>query len=163
LVNLNPKEYLQMIQRKQTLFLFQSVFLGIALLFVPSAHLQTNSGDVPVYLVKVASTEFQSSIGHVAAILINFIAIVLASLTVFIYKRRQLQIKLCYTVLAMWLVLGGMTALCPFVNSVNGAPVVLSINYFSTLICAVGAVAIWFAAKFIKKDIDLLKSADRIR
>ena len=40
---------------------------------------------------------------------------------------------------------------------------VIEKNYFGSLIGVVAVIATWFAARYIKKDIDLLKSADRIR
>ena len=51
---------------------------------------------------------------------------------------------------------------CPFVIKTD-AITAININYFVAAIGFFSIVAAYFAAHFIKKDIELLKSADRIR
>ena len=151
-----------MIQRKQTLFLFELVFLSIALLFIPVYKLGTPNGEIPMALVPLTDESLSSTVGHQAAIVINFLALILASLTVFLYKRLALQIRLCYVLMIFWLVLTGMTAFCPFVAQTSTL-VSASNTYFGPIIGAFGVLAAYLAARYIKKDIELLKSADRIR
>ncbi|MBL7933567.1 MAG: DUF4293 family protein, partial [Bacteroidia bacterium] len=93
---------------------------------------------------------------------LNFANLILAFTTIFLYKRRELQIKLCYVQIVLWLILGLMIAFCPFVQRTD---VVVSVqsNYFGSIICIVSMLAAYLAARNVKKDIDLLKSADRIR
>jgi hypothetical protein len=150
-----------MIQRKQTLFLFQLIFLGIALLFVPVSEVTTTTGKMDVYLVPLRSPLVSTS-GHITAIAINFVALMLTFITIFLYKRRELQVKLCYALMVLWIILSLMMAFCPFVERTD---VVIEIknNYFGPIIGAFAVVAAFIAARFIKKDIELLKSADRIR
>ncbi len=150
-----------MIQRKQTLFLFQVVFLGIALLFVPNAYVNTVSGSSSIYLIPVEDAAIHSTSGHLTAIILNFFTLILASVTVFIYKRRELQIKLCWLIMALWLIVSLMMGFCTFILPTEGQSV--ERNYFSLVIGLFGIVATFIAARFIKKDIELLKSADRIR
>lgn len=150
-----------MIQRKQTLFLFQVVFLGIALLFVPNAYVNTVSGSSSIYLIPVEDSAIHSTSGHLTAIVLNFLTLILASVTVFIYKRRELQVKLCWLIMALWLVVSLMMGFCTFILPIEGQSV--ERNYFSLVIGLFGMVATFIAARFIKKDIELLKSADRIR
>ncbi len=151
-----------MIQRKQTLFLFQLIFMGIALLFIPSNTIITASTNTDVFLVPIKSEVFGSSSGHVAAIILNFIGLLLTFATIFLYKKRELQIKLCYMLILLWLVIGLMIAFCPFVIK-NENIVNITIHYFACLIALFAILAAYFAIRFIKKDIELLKSADRIR
>jgi hypothetical protein len=149
-----------MIQRKQTLFLFQSVFLGIALLFVPVYTVLIGTQQVNVSLVPVNTPGLTSTAGHLAAIALNFLALIFASGAVFMYKRRPLQVKLCYAIMVIWFILAGMTAFCPFVS---GSDITVKNSFFGPVISLVGVLAAYLAAKYIKKDIELLKSADRIR
>ncbi len=151
-----------MIQRRQTLFLFQLVFLGIALLFVSIATVTTNNGTVNVYLIPFSDPAVTSTSGHLAAIALNFIGLILTFVTVFLYKRRELQVKLCYGLMVIWLILTLMMAFCPFVEKTN---TVISVenSYFGTIIGIFGMLAAYVAAHYIKKDIALIKSADRIR
>jgi hypothetical protein len=150
-----------MIQRKQTLFLFELIFLGIALLFVPSGNVATPASSYELYLVPINNAEIHSSPGHYAAIFINFTALVLAFVAVFLYRQRTMQMKLCYVMLILWTVLTLMIAFCPFVNS--SVTPSAHVSYLAVAIGAFGMLAAYLAARYIKKDIELLKSADRIR
>jgi hypothetical protein len=151
-----------MIQRRQTLFLFQLVILGLALMFVPVVYAVTGRGEIPVYLVTIEDAELRSTPGHVAAVYLNFGALILASATVFLYRRLALQLKICYVLAALWLILTLMIAFCPFVDS-GDKPVVVEVNYFAVPMGALGILASVMAGRFIKRDIEVLKSADRIR
>ena len=151
-----------MIQRKQTLFLFASAFLGVALLFIPVGSVTTGKGITDVFLIPLTNPDLTSTTGHQAAITLNFVNLILAFVTVFLYSKRELQIKFCYVMLLLWLVLGLMTALCPFVVKTETV-VSVSIGYWGPILSFLGIVCSLMAARFIKKDIELLKSADRIR
>ncbi|MEO6304348.1 MAG: DUF4293 family protein, partial [Bacteroidia bacterium] len=80
----------------------------------------------------------------------------------FSFKKRELQVKLCYAQIVLWLVLIAMLLFCPFVTKTE-AVLEISINYFVVAIGLFAIIAAYFAAHFTKKDIALLKSADRIR
>lgn len=151
-----------MIQRKQTLFLLQLVFFGIALLFIPCNTIVTAKGAVDVQLIPLRDSLVSSSMGHLAAVTINFIGLILSFSAIFLYRRRELQVKLSYVLLAIWLILSLMIAFCPFVNKTPDVRDV-EVNYFTLIIGAFAILAAFLAARFIKKDIELLKSADRIR
>jgi hypothetical protein len=151
-----------MIQRKQTLFLFQLVFLGIALLFIPSNSILKKEGVIHVSLIFFSDTSASSTLGHYAAIAFNFIALLLAFSTIFLYKRRELQVKLCYLLFTLWLIITAMVAFCPFVQSIDES-IVIKTNYAVCIIGLFSMLACILAIRFIKKDIGLLKSADRIR
>jgi hypothetical protein len=149
-----------MIQRKQSLFLIQIIFLGLSLLFVPCQNIFTKTVVTNVYLAPL--TDYQSTLGHLFAVALNFLGLIVATITLFTFKKRELQIKLCYALIAIWLVLIGMMLLCPFVVKTEEM-IEVKINYFVVAIGAFSVLAAFLAARFIKKDIELLKSADRIR
>jgi Domain of unknown function (DUF4293) len=149
-----------MIQRKQTLFLIELIFLGLSLLFVPCQTILTKTTATNIYLMPLI--DFQSTTGHLFAVILNFIGLVIATLTIFLFKKRELQIKLCYVLMAVWLILPAMMLFCPFVLKTE-AILEVQTNYFVVAIALFSIIAAYVAAHFIKKDIELLKSADRIR
>jgi hypothetical protein len=152
-----------MIQRKQTLFLFQVVFMGIALLFIPSVTIIIQNISTGVTLVPLNMPDYHSTAGHIAAIALNFLGLVLAFVAVFMYNRRELQVKLCYVITFIWVLITLMIAFCPFVEGNNGSPVQTKINFLAIFIGIFGVFAAVLAARYIKKDIELIRSSDRIR
>jgi hypothetical protein len=150
-----------MIQRKQSLFFLQSIFLSAALLFLPVCSFQLYGIRNDVSLVLFEANGAMSSGLHQAAVLINFLTLALVSLIVFLYRRRELQVRLSMLSILLWLVLGTLLSFGQFV--VAAEPVQTPVNWLAVFICLVAIVALVFAIRFIKKDINLLKSADRIR
>ena len=151
-----------MIQRKQTLFLILAAFVNVTLLFLANTNVTINSINVPVVLEPMRNDTLESTTGHTAAIFLNFGILVLCFATVFLYKRRELQIKLCYLGAALFMVLAAMLAFCPFVVK-SELISEIKLNYLASVLGLLGVLAEILAARFIKKDIELLKSADRIR
>jgi hypothetical protein len=150
-----------MIQRKQTLFLLELVFLGIALLFVPNSTLVTSNSSVNICLLPL-QTPYVSTAGHYLAIALNFTGIVLSVIAIFLYKHRGLQLKICYALTVLWALLGFMLGFWHFVKPGNEV-LATQTNYSGVVISVFAVAAALLAARFIRKDIDLLKSADRIR
>lgn len=151
-----------MIQRKQTLFLLQLIFLGVALLFISVNTVVTATTRTTIYLTPISNAELTATTSHWVAIGVNFLALALSVITIFLYKKRELQLKLCYALAALWFILSVMIAAFPFVL-ITSSEVVVEANYFGCVIGAFAILAAILAARFIKKDIALLKSADRIR
>jgi len=149
-----------MIQRKQTLFLLEMIFLGLALIFIPCQNIFTTTSCLNLYLLPNAN--FQTTGAHLFAIILNITGIFLATTTVFLYKKRSLQIKICYVLITLWLILTSMMLFCPFVSKTTEI-IEIKINYFVVGIGFFSIIAAFFASHFIRKDINLLKSADRIR
>ena len=58
-----------MIQRKQSLFLIQILFLGLSLLFVPCQIIFTKAVATNLYLLPL--TDFQSTPGHLFAVALS--------------------------------------------------------------------------------------------
>lgn len=151
-----------MIQRKQTLFLLQSAFLSISLMFIPNAHVSLNNQSTPIYLIPFVNPELQSTFGHFSAIALNFVNLLLCFACIFLYRKRLTQVKIGYAMVFIWALIGGMLASCPFIEKVTAFEGV-DMNYFSLLVAVFGIVVVLFAIRFIKRDIALLKSAERIR
>ncbi len=149
-----------MIQRKQSIFLLLSALFSLLLLFVPNQHLQHAENNTPVFLTPLQAP-YGSTQAHYFAILINFICLLLAFITIFLYTRRLLQIRLCYVLMISWLIVALMLFLGGFANASGN--VIAEKNYFALVIALAGILVNLLAARHIKKDIELLKSADRIR
>lgn len=151
-----------MIQRKQSLFILGMVLCNMLLLFIPVADVIHNNVSSHVYLTPFPENMPVSTMGHYTAIALNFGALLLSFATLFLYKQRSFQIKLLWLLVLIWVTLGLMMWLCPFVvrdETVQG----IIMKYFTACISIPAVVCAWMAIRFIQKDIDLLKSADRIR
>lgn len=97
-----------------------------------------------------------------AAIALNALAILISVITIFLFKKRELQVKLCYALMAIYFILTVMLVFCPFVQkneNISG----IKTNAIAYAIFGVCIISSALAARFVKKDIELLKSADRIR
>jgi glucan phosphoethanolaminetransferase (alkaline phosphatase superfamily) len=151
-----------MIQRVQTLLWLEIAFLSISLLFVPVQTIILAAGEAQVHLMPLKEVGLSSTMGHMAAVILNFLAIVICFLCIFNFKKRELQIKLSWALIVIFLVLIGMIAFCPFVSK-NDIVKETRTNVFGYFIPAVAIISSFIAIRFVKKDIELLKSADRIR
>jgi hypothetical protein len=148
-----------MIQRKQTLFLLQSLFFNIALFFIPNKYIFTDLFNKnALYLIPFVN----SSIEHYVAIIINFLMIILVLIVIFLYKKQSFQLTLSKILSFFWIILILMILFCPFTNKETNS-IAVTTNYFSIFICFAGLLTIIFACKLIKRDIELLKSSERIR
>jgi hypothetical protein len=148
-----------MIQRKQTLFLLQSLFFNIALFFIPNKYFITDLlNKQALYLIPVVN----SSIGHYVAITINCLMIILTLIVIFLFKKQSFQLTLSKILSFFWILLLLMILFCPFLNKETN-DIKITTNYFSIFICFAGLLTNIFACKLIKRDIELLKSSERIR
>lgn len=150
-----------MIQRKQTLFLMQIAFLALSLLFVPVQFIGGPTA-LGAKLLPLSGASFSSTSMHMAAIALNFAGLILASATIFIFRKRNLQVNLCYVLMIIYSAVLALIAFTPFIQS-DGIPQKTEINLFGYIIPVVNIVSAYFASRFVKKDIALLKSSERIR
>jgi hypothetical protein len=150
-----------MIQRVQTLLLLEVLFLAASLLFVPSLFVITNGTNTPVSFLPINNEIAQSGLAHFAALGLDLIAALIALITIFIFKKRELQVKLCFVLVFIFTVLLLMVAFCPLVN--NADKLEIRKNSFAFIILIISIVSSFIASRFIKRDIELIKSADRIR
>lgn len=147
-----------MIQRIQTVFLFLSaVFAGI-LFFVPVASF--NLGNEIVNLSIFGAGD------HANALLLLILAIlmlVVPFVTIFLYKKRELQLKLSSLNVFLNALFCGFIFLF-YVDKVQGILSAETVTYaFGTYIPLVNMVLSILAMRWIKKDIELIKSIDRLR
>lgn len=147
-----------MIQRIQTVFLFfAAVFAGV-LFFVPIASFNVGNEMVNLSVFGVEN--------HTNALLLLVLAILMVIvpfITIFMYKKRELQLKLSSLNVLLNAILCGLVFLF-FVDKVQTSLSATSVTYvFGTYIPLINIVLSIFAMRWIKKDIELIKSVDRLR
>ena len=148
-----------MIQRKQSLFLLSLAILSCMLMFLPNSTITANGTSHSLSLAP--NNEIPTTLGFSAAIAINFLILILSFACIFLYKKRALQVNICYTLIISALVLLLMLLLCPFAETREASSITRS--YYAPIFSAIMMLDAFIAAKLIKKDLELLKSDDRIR
>lgn len=150
-----------MIQRKQTLFLLAALVLTVICLCFPIGYISPKlmGADAVIYNLGVKGVQFSSYLGWVFMLILVLVCTICVA-AIFCFQRRRLQMKLCtlcevlcaawyiYLLYSSFMIFSGMgnfrlnwTAVLPLVNIVLFA----------------------MAHSGIKKDEDLVRSADRIR
>lgn len=149
-----------MIQRIQTIFLSLCAIIYILFFFVPLKQVVVDG--VPIALTTLSGFNSTFSYTTSFSVVSSFILIgLLASITtIFLYRQRYLQIRLCYIIMVLALI---SILLLNFTNSVNAHSSGEVLFMPATILLAASVLSAFLAIVFIKKDINLLKRADRIR
>lgn len=153
-----------MIQRIQSLFLLLTVAVTACLFFMPVAYLTVpHAATYEFYTTKViqAGTPSLFIAWNWMSFILNILITALGFVTIFLYKKRFLQLRLCIVniilmlgmVLLMWLQVRSMTQELEAARQWG----------FSMCFPLIGVILTWLALRGIIKDIALLKSYDRIR
>lgn len=152
-----------MIQRIQSLYLLVSFVLVEIMFFFPLAHLTSNKG-VYEFLYRgipaIKEGEPALFVAYPVAILLGVIALV-SLLTIFLYKKRMLQIRLI--IFNMICMLGSIGLGYYMINS-QAKELTAVVDY--SIINAFPLVAMvlsYLALRAIGKDEALIRSMDRIR
>jgi len=149
-----------MIQRVQTLFLLAIVALSLLLFFFPFA--QINIGDSK-YLLTLMPGCLKALVKPFiyVPIALNGIIILLSLYTISKYKRRKKQMKFAQLLMLLSaFLIGSLFTL----NFIKPGEIPSIIDYKPVVfVSAINVVLAFLARWFIKKDDDLVKSADRIR
>ena len=137
-----------MIQRIQSVFLLVVVLCGCCMFVFPFVQYR---GYPPLFLRNPMDI---TPIG-------NYVAILTALIALCLYKNRKLQIKLCYLIM----VFNGCLFLTIFLftNQLYLHDFEKKTFLFVTYLPLVAIVAAFMASRYIKKDEELVRSADRIR
>lgn len=147
-----------MIQRKQSLFLLAVVIIAVLMVFIPFLTVNIGVEEAGLSLLTgIRHSEFISGQIYVPLIL-NLLVVAVALITIFLYKNRVLQYKLANLVVLLNVFVTGMFFLLDFFKETT--QVHFAIGAFLPL---AGAVMAFLAGHFIKKDEQLVRSADRIR
>lgn len=150
-----------MIQRKQTLFFFVALVLTLLCLCMPVGYItpQGMGTDMIIYNLGVRGIDIAGYTGWPLMILL-LVACSLCAVTIFLYHNRRLQMRLCVwmeVLYAAWYIY----LLWP-VFHVFGMIGSFRANW-TTCLPFISIVLCMMAHHAIKKDEDLVRSADRIR
>ncbi|MBR5216285.1 MAG: DUF4293 domain-containing protein [Bacteroidales bacterium] len=147
-----------MIQRIQTVFLFfAAVFAGV-LFFTPIASFTV--GDE---MVKLSVFGVENHTNALFLLVLAILMVIVPFVTIFMYKKREFQLKLSSLNVLLNAMLCGLVFLF-YVNKVQADLSAETVTYlFGTYIPLINMVLSILAMRWIKKDIELIKSVDRLR
>ena len=149
-----------MIQRIQTLFLLISVVLLILLFFAPLAILQLN--DSTFYELFTKGYVMDNSIQYAYSLMTyNGLTLLLSFITIFLFKKRILQMRICIYNMILLIGLQGVIFYTIY-GTASRLEAEVFLQYASVL-PIIAAILNFIAFKYIKRDEELVKAADRIR
>lgn len=151
-----------MIQRKQSLFLLFAGVLIFLMYKIPVATFAVGDAIYQLFACHILNPETGASVISVVPMaVLPVLSAVLSLIAVFKFKNRKLQMqigKINLLVLFTLIVVEGIYFLrLQTILETTGKP------GFSAIIPLLAIVLVFMANKAIKKDDDLIKSADRIR
>ncbi len=148
-----------MIQRKQTLFLLAVVIIAIVQFFLPFQTATIADTKWDICLMPGCSSEIMDSNIYFPMIF-NIIILVLSISIIFLYKNRVLQYKLSNLLVVFNMFVIGLFFILSYIKEGQ----TFTINYqFGAFLPVISAIFAFLAGHFIKKDEQLVRSADRIR
>lgn len=176
-----------MIQRKQSLYLLAIFALMVTMLFMPLATL-TVAGDNQEDKVETAAdgsiikttfvaqsdielnvwgvyTDGKKDVPLVFFAILTCLTTAVSFVTIFLYRKRMLQLRLCFVMAVM--IIGMISYIGLYIyklNSLAASQDFTAIKYSVADIFPLFALAFtWLAYRGITADIALLRSLDRIR
>ena len=154
-----------MIQRIQTLYLLILTALMAVTIFAPLAWFAGEMGEFRLYSFSLQSLDGSVSQSTAYMGILLVLACLLPLVTIFLYKRRLLQIRLC--VVEMVLMIGAtvMEGIYYFLSSRIFSDMAFHTQGFKPAIALplVGLLFAFLAARAIFHDELLVRDADRIR
>ena len=145
-----------MIQRIQTIFLFLFALVFGALFKVPFAISNKPS-------VQFLSDQIFDVTDHPVLLLLTIAGIVLAVITIFLFKKRKVQVRMGYFLIIVSILLP-VVAFLLFTRASASADQTVEVSDQAGLFLPLaGVVLAGLANYFIKKDDKLVKSMDRLR
>lgn len=147
-----------MIQRKQTIYLFIVGVLGILSFLSPIFSLNINSTNIEVTALDFSYIEQINYCAHPLGIFAG-LSVILSLVTIFLYKKMKLQIKLSFINIVLNILLAAYLAYS-YTSLSSAYSLDLDISMYTPLI---SIFFLLLAIKMIKKDINLLNSLNRLR
>lgn len=172
--NINFAEnFFDMIQRRQTIFMLLAVIASALLFFMPLAsfNAEGNAMKFTIFGIQNPIETLALSKSYTwPLIVLTVLMTVLPLYTIFKYKKRELQVKLCHLNMLLNIVFIGIVFLYydgdiqKVIAAVEGDSYQLDVAYFfGMVIPLLNLLFEILAIRGIKKDIELLKSVDRLR
>jgi hypothetical protein len=151
-----------MIQRIQTIFLLLVTIVSALLLFVPFVRYNSTPAPVEVSLMPVAANGAISSMIYIP-VAINLLIFVLSVYIIMQYKRRIFQMKMTNLLMALSTILLGVMLLFEYVNPAVAGTQTPKDYLWGAYLPIISVIASFLASRYIKKDEELVRSADRLR
>lgn len=153
-----------MIQRIQSIYLLVITILMILPLCLPIAQIiipATGRFEFYTYGIIQTENEFPFKTYYWLLLCINITTILIAFTTIFLYKRRPLQLRLCIIEIILCLLTFALAwfHLYRFSKDTN-VEIIYRIGF---ILPVIAAILSYLALRGILKDINLIKSYDRIR
>ena len=153
-------------QRTQSIFLFIALILNVAIFWLDLANISLDGVLHSFNLYKLQVVDSGEVIySNIALTILCSLCIALCLVTLGMFKKRQLQIKLAKLLLLVQV--GFLVAIFFIVDGAvtNSASVSLGTveYYIGAYFALLPLIFIFLAIKAIKKDEDLVRAADRIR
>ena len=145
-----------MIQRIQSLFLLFVVIISGTLLLVPVYELHDFSQTDPAAAVNAFNIK-----DNTLLMILNCAIGLMALITIFLYKWRNVQIRFCNINLLLTCLLIGLLF---FVADTMSSNMNQRIQYkYGSYLPLIELIFLYLAARYVKKDDELVRSADRLR
>lgn len=154
-----------MIQRIQTLYLLVAAALMSVTLFAPLAWFAGDAGQFGLYAfsLRAAGGETVQSTSYMGVVLCA--ACVLPLVTIFLFRRRMLQVRLCAVELVLLLGAIALEAVYYYLSSRVFAEQAFHMQGFKPAIALplICILFVFLAARATLRDEVLVRAADRIR
>jgi len=151
-----------MIQRIQSVYLLATVVVLLMILVLPIATLVNAQSDSFTYLFYgIVNSEGQIALQAFPLATLLVIMPIISLISIFLYKKRILQMRLCiYNILLM---LGSIGLIFFYSFQAKNNLFTETIFSFPIVLPVVAAILTYLAFRGIRKDEILVKSIDRIR
>lgn len=151
-----------MLQRIQTIYLFLSSILLVLMLFMPI--MDFNSGEYAFNTLKITQlpeTDANYSLTAIPIFILISISTVITIFSIFLFKKRPLQMR--FTVFSIILLVSFYLMIAYYRFIAIDFEIVSTSYSIGLIIPLIASILNFMANRRIKKDEDLVKSADRIR
>ena len=151
-----------MIQRIQTLYLLVVAALMAVTLFVPLAWFAADGAEYRLYAFSLQTLEGGAVQGTVYMGLLLLASCLLPLVTIFLFRRRMLQIRLCVVEMVLLLGAVAMEAIYYYLSARAFSDAAMYARGFIAL-PLVGLFFAYLAVRAIFRDELMVRAADRIR
>jgi len=151
-----------MLQRIQTIWLFLTVVVAALLFFLPIAEIVSAGANYKLIYRGIYPTAGEAPemvLRSVPLAALNLITVILGLVSIFLFKKRQLQMRFCMYNSILFIANTGLIAYYAF-YSMPESSTTLGV---ASALPIVGFILSLIARKSISKDDKLVKSLDRIR
>lgn len=154
-----------MIQRKQTLYLLIVVVLLVLTMSLPLGKYLASDHEIVLTAFTISETGGGAVTGNLTLGILAVFAALVPLVNIFLYKRRMLQVRLCFVEFVLlaglqgfvvWFLLFAKDKLA----DLGEVSVVYAVPAIFPLVCI---VFVWLALRGIMKDEALIRSMNRIR